>query len=254
MVKPKIYKSYRKQILNDAKLQLKRHLGQTGRDGSQNRFFNSPRATNLSILKDYMILLHPFIKEKGMGQFFDRLLMSRDPNIRTTYVSLFVADRMELPAGMIDSLAAQVNSRGMLFSTLKKQGKLSLFPKQYKTPKLLAAACFTEQDMGPGNGNDPIFVEQRNLEYRQKKYTGHYFKLRDPQEDAGQYKMFLVVFENDGRLREEPYYKSSGMAMEDTDTDSETIRLVTEEFLLRDRPRAIVHRPFLYGSFGQFSM
>jgi hypothetical protein len=108
--------------------------------------------------------------------------------------------------------------------------------------------------MGPGNVNDPIFVEQRSLEYRQKKYTGHYFKLRDTQENGEQYKMFLVVFENDGGLKGEPYYKSSGMAMEDTDTDAETIRLVTEEFLLRDRPRAIVHRPFLYGSFNQFSM
>tara|TARA_R110002020_G_scaffold122487_6_gene277934 strand:+ start:64149 stop:67667 length:3519 start_codon:yes stop_codon:yes gene_type:complete len=252
LVKPKIYKKFRKQILNDAKLQLKRHLGQTGNTMSQSHITSAQRILNVPILMDYMILLHPFIREKEVALFFDRLLLSGDPKIRTLYVSLSTASKMDIPQGMIDSLAAKGNSRAILYRSLKKQGELELFPKAYGTARLLAEGYLIEQE---GElENPPIFVAEKEVEYRQEKYMAYYYKVREEQDFGQQFKMYVVVFEKDGDSVGEPYYCSKGMTIEDTDTELETIRLATEEFILRNRPRSILYRPYQYGSFGQFSM
>ncbi|MFT5942804.1 MAG: hypothetical protein ACI9Q4_002070, partial [Sediminicola sp.] len=45
---------------------------------------------------------------------------------------------------------------------------------------------------------------------------------------------------------------SQGIRIEDTDTDKELIELVTEEFMLKDRQRAVVYRPYQFSTFNQF--
>ena len=64
--------------------------------------------------------------------------------------------------------------------------------------------------------------------------------------------MYLVVYKNTDDLHTIPFYKSQGIRIEDTDTDKELIELVTEEFMLKDRQRAVVYRPYQFSTFNQF--
>ncbi|MEB8328122.1 TraB/GumN family protein [Flavobacteriaceae bacterium KMM 6897] len=252
MLKPKSYKKYNKQILNDAKLQLKRHLGQWISSDSQKRFFSNTQLQNTNILEDYEILLYPFIKDKEVQQFFNRLLQSNDPKIKTTYVTLLATDNKNIPNGMLDSLAENINSRTLLFNKLKALDQPSLFPIQYRTQQHLAEASFFDQEEFDETQNTIQYITERPLKYKDKVYTGYYFKLRNNQDYDDGDKMYLVVYRKDHGLHTNPFYKSQGIRIEDTDTDKELIDLVTEEFMLKDRQRAIVYRPYQFSNFNQF--
>ncbi len=256
LIKPKSYKKYRKQILNDAKIQLKRQLGQTRMSYNQRDYYNSPPTPpsgsggSTKVLEDYAVLLYPFLKEKEVKQFFNRLLLVKDPKVRTTYAALLTKDELTLPYGMLDSLAADLNSRALLFNKLKDIGKLSLFPNKYRNERFLAEANLFGFKRFDSKKDSLLFMEKRKLEYRDKAYTGYYFKTKNGNDYDKNFKMHLVVFDNSKPLSTKAFYNGDALRIEDTDTDKEVLEYVTEAFLLKDRKRAIVYRPNGYGTYG----
>jgi hypothetical protein len=91
MIKPSSYRKYRKQMLNDAKIQLKRELGKTTNrnNGNQSYYIYSITKKN-SVLEDYVQLLHPFIREKEVQVFFNKLDLLKDPEIQTTIAAYLI--------------------------------------------------------------------------------------------------------------------------------------------------------------------
>lgn len=79
-VKPKIYKKFKKQIINDAKIQIKRSLGNKQRYSYASRHAFS--------LNSYVKLLFPYREDKEVKQFYLRLLESEDWDALTTYYAL----------------------------------------------------------------------------------------------------------------------------------------------------------------------
>jgi len=246
-IKPKTYKKYRKQILNDAKIQLKRQLGRSNNSG--HGYNNQPNLPN-AILEDYAVLLYPFINEKDITQFYNRLLLVKNQRIKTTYLSLLAKDELELPSGMVNDLAKDINGRLFLFNKLKKINKLNIFPKEFRNEKALAEANIYEYSYFDKTQDSIAFVDQKPLTYRGKNYTGYFFKRRNNREYDKNFKMNLVVFENGKPLSTQPFYKNNGIRIEDTDTENESIGFVIEEFQLKDRNRAEVYRPNGYGMYG----
>ncbi|MFK5973753.1 MAG: TraB/GumN family protein, partial [Flavobacteriaceae bacterium] len=250
LVKPKSYKKFRKQMLNDAKMQLKRQLGLSNYRVTNRKAQRNYRNKGKGVLEDYVVILYPFRKEKGMQQFFQRLLLVKDKKIRTTYVSLLAKDNLPIPKGMLNSLAKDLNSRNLLFNKLKSVEKLNLFPKAYRNEKSLAEASefelkpFTEQQ------DSIVFVQQKLLTYRGEEYTGYYFKTRNNLDYDTNFEMHLIVFEKGKDLTTKPFYTNKGLRIEDIDTDEDALNYVTEAFLLKDRKRATVHRPNGYGGYG----
>lgn len=249
-IKTKSYKKYRKQILNDAKIQLKRQLGQLSLQREQNNLYRQTANTDTKVLENYAVLLYPFIGERDVKQFFNRLLLVKDPKIQTTYAALLVKDEMTLPYGLLDSLAVDINSRALLFNKLKEIKKLNLFPIKYRNEKSLAESHLFNFKKYDSKKDSVVFVEQQPLKYRGKSYTGYYFKTKSNTEYDKNFKMHLVVFEKNKTLSTKPFYKSEALRIEDTETEKEVLTYVTEGFLLKKRKRAIVYRPNAYGTYG----
>ncbi|MGB5819948.1 MAG: TraB/GumN family protein [Saonia sp.] len=250
LVKSNSYKKYRKQILNDAKIQLKRHLGQYTDLGTQARYRKSPQNKNNGVLEDYVVLLHPFIQEKEVKQFFDRLQLVKDPKIRSTFVALQAKTDNFIPISTITSLASDINGRAILYNKLRDVKKLNLYPSDYKSQKHLAEASLFETRKFIKKKDSIVFLKQKSLQHRGIRYTGYYFKLLDMQDYDKNFKMYLVVFKDIKGLQSKPYYKNGGLRIEDTDTDQEAMNFVTEEFLLKKRKRAAVYKPNQYESYG----
>jgi hypothetical protein len=248
MVKSGSYKKYKKQLLNDAKNQLKRHLGEYNNRGSQGGYSRNAKQQN-SLLEDYAILLYPFKKEKEVGQFFNRLSLVREPRIRTTYAILMAKNDHLIPAGMLDSLAAEINSRSMLYNSLEEIGKVTLFPKAYCGGQPLAEAALFSERKYDQTKDSLLYLGERNIRFRGKAYSGYYFKIRNKQSYDKNFKMYLIVYEDSKELQTRPFYKNEGLRIEDTETDVEAMDHVTEEFILRDRKRAIVYKPDQYGRY-----
>ncbi|WP_299533921.1 TraB/GumN family protein [Ulvibacterium sp.] len=249
LIKPKSYQKYRKQILNDAKIQLKRQMGLSG-NGLQNGYLKKIRNQNNGVLENYAILLYPFRKEKEVAQFFDRLQWVKDRRIRTTYAMLMAQEESPIPQAMLIGLAKNVNSRLLLFNKLKEINKLNIFPKMYKTERFLAESLLFEQRPFMQNKDSVHFVAERTLQYRDETYTGYYFKTRNNLDYDTNFTMRLVVFKAGEGLTAKPYYKNEGLRVEDTDTEEDAITYATEEFYLKDRKRAQVYRPIGYGGYG----
>ncbi len=253
LIKTKSYKKYRKQILNDAKIQLKRVLGREN-NSNENGYFGNPsnKGTGTGVLEDYAILLYPFKEEKDVKLFFNRLLQVKDRKIRTTMAMLMAKEEVALPQEMLQSLAADINSRGMLFGKLKSIGKTNLFPQEFRKERFLAESLLFEAGKFNAKKDSLQFLEKRELNFNGKALTGYYFKTRSNEDYDANFNMNLIIFEKSNVLRLKPFYKKERMRIEDTDTDTEVMDYVTEEFLLQDHQRAEVYRPNNYGGYGYY--
>ncbi len=253
LVKTRSYKKYRKQILNDAKIQLKRQLGKASQSNGSPRYYNPPANpfdNRTKVLENYAILLYPFIKEKEVKQFFDRLQFIKDPNIRTTYATLLAKDELTAPIALLDTLASDVNSRLLLFNKLKSVGKLHLFPQRYRNTKSLAEALVLDSHRFNAERDTLQFLRQQPLSYKGKNYMGYFFKTQKGSDYDKNFKIQLIVFDPREGLTSKPFYRSEEVRIEDTDTDKEAIQYVSEVFILKDRKRAEAYRPNGFNGYG----
>lgn len=237
------YRSYKKFILNDARIQLKRHLGQVNGEAhidQRNALITRKQTTKL--LDDYLVLLYPFIRDKGVQDFFDLLHMVKDPQIKTTYAQLIAAEDEHTPLALIDSLAGDINSRLMMYTKLADIGKTYLFPEAYHTQEALAEAALFEDQRFLPSYDEVVYLGDKVLKEGNHSYQGYFFKMRSKMDYHKSFKIYVVAYENDEKnsLSTRYEFKNEGYILPDTDSESEGIEHVTEEFLLRNRKRAVV--------------
>lgn len=250
-IKTKGYKKYKKQILNDAKIQLKRELGLEANAKEYGYYASFPNAGG-GILEDYMTLLYPFREEKDVKQFFNRLQLLKDKSIRTSYITLIAKNNETVPMQSLQELAGDVATRAMLFRKLKKVKRLDLFPSEFKNARLLAESLLLEIGSYDKKKDSVEFLEKRSLRYNGKACTGYYFKTKSQDDYDENYKMNLIVFEDAKGVTVKPFYRQQGQRIEDTDTDAEAMEYITETFMLKDRQRAEIYRPNAYGGYGAY--
>ncbi|MCK0155877.1 TraB/GumN family protein [Cellulophaga sp. F20128] len=252
LLKVKSYKKYKNQILNDAKIQLKRHLGQDAKFTRANSYVHA-KNTVKNTLEDYVVLLFPFRKETEVQWFFNKLLLSKDPMIKSTYAALLAKSNGIIPNGIIDSLAANPRSRKLLFDKLNTLNKLALFPKEYSNQKSLSESAIHIKNTFNTNEYSVEFVAQKDIEYKGKNYRGYFYKYTEEKSYNPTSKMYLLVYDTTKKLGAKPFYENKGRTIEDIDSDAEMTAMVTEEFLLKDRKRAAVYRPEMYNNrFGYY--
>ena len=246
-IRPKVYKKYKSQILNDAKIQLKRQIGRDVAQTATDFYSPSTQRQDRGVLEDYVTLLYPFSSEKRVKQFFNKVALVEDPDIRTTYVAVLIENGHFVPERELIDLASNVNTRQLLFAKLKKARKLDLFPEKYKTQQALAEAQLFSVGNYVAKRDEVSFLAKKKLKYNGKDFTGYYFKKRNIEDYDKNFNVHVFVYENGKALQTEPFYENSGMRIEDTDTEKDVIGFVTEQFLLKDRQRAEVYRPNGYG-------
>ncbi|APU10257.1 polysaccharide biosynthesis protein GumN [Cellulophaga lytica] len=251
-IKISTYKKYKKQILNDAKIQLKRHLGKDNTNGVA-RVFGS-RNTSYNTLEDYTILLFPFRKEKEVQWFYTKLLLSNDAAVKTTYVALLARSNSSIPIGILDSLAAKPASRKLLFDKLKVAKKLQVFPKDYYTQESLGESLIYLRNKYNRNKYTADFINQKDLMYKGTNYVGYYYKFTQKTSYDETEKIYLIVYPKSNEIGVQPFYQNKGRNFEDVYSQDEVIDMVTEEFILKDRKRAAVYRPNAYNTqFGYYN-
>ena len=243
LIKSNAYKKYLSHLKTDARIQLKRHLGRQGTFQLQRSTQQLSRKQNNQILEDYAILLYPFIKEKDVQQFYVRLLEVKAPNVRSTYAALMAVKDEHTPLAFIDSLAGDINSRALIFKSLKSIDKLYLFPSVYHVQEALAESAIFEDRNFIASKDEVVYLGKKDLIYGGKNYSGYYFKLRSKQDYDKNYKMHLVVYESGKEVSTDYYYKNDGYRMTDMDNDESAMNYVNEEFDLKDRSRAVVYHP-----------
>ncbi|MDX1315272.1 MAG: TraB/GumN family protein, partial [Eudoraea sp.] len=248
------YRAYKKFILNDARIQLKRHLGHVNGEGDYDLLGSAiNRRQTAQLLEDYLILLYPFTKDNNVADLFGLLGLVKDPEIKTTYAQLMAVNDEHGPLALIDSLAADINSRLMMYSKLKAIGKTYLFPDNYKTQEALAEASLFEDRRFLPVYDEVVYLGENELLDGDHSYEVHYFKTRSTMDYEKGFKIQIVAYDGEQELSTKYLFKNDGYLLPDTDSDQDGMDHVTEEFLLRNRKRAVVgsdHNTHDYGYLG----
>jgi uncharacterized protein YbaP (TraB family) len=184
------YESYFSQIYFDAKIAWKRQEGKDEKKLQRKEEENDDNAdveaddnTTGSGLDDYAILLEPFYgRNPTIPHFFDKLLQSRDVQLRTNTTLLLLRHHREVKDSILLALAANDASRSTLYQGLTDIGQTDRFPKRYRSQEDIARSLLVV-----AHGTDSIaaisFVDKAPTQFKQLKGTVYFFKYRLNKED-----------------------------------------------------------------------
>ncbi|MDX1444852.1 TraB/GumN family protein [Lishizhenia sp.] len=259
IMKTKSVKKYRNQMLNDARIELKRQLAKKNNNNSNSYYggyggyssnYNTKR--ELSELEQYIVLLFPFRNEKNMKVFFERLLSLDDHKVITTYIALQAKYNDEVDTELLEEYAKDINKRYNLYQALMEVNRLDLFPEEYKNQKSILES-FAFKNGGYKPENDTItFLEQRDFEFEGKSYTTYFFKTSEKtgwNKDEWYIKSYTIAnfekkkdkdtpeIKNTNGVKAFPVYTESRKLLETVELDKQMQKLI-EAFELKDHPRA----------------
>ena len=185
------YEGYFSQIYFDAKIQWKKQEGKDEKrlqkkEEEGDDIADADNDDNGSELDDFAVLLLPFYgRNQTIPHFFDRLLQSRDPQLRMSTALLLLRNRRPVADSTLVGLAADDASRSGLFKGLTDIGREDAFPRQYRNQESIARSLLVS-----GHGVDSfaaiVLVDKQPAQFRQRKGFVYFFKYKLNKEDDWQ--------------------------------------------------------------------
>ncbi|RYY72156.1 MAG: hypothetical protein EOO13_00430 [Chitinophagaceae bacterium] len=129
-------------------------------------------------LNDYAVLLMPFYEtNKNVQQFFNRLLVSKDDNVRMNAAVLFLRNNKNIPDSILLKLAADDKYRATLYDKLEWAGRLDKFPKAYANQLALARSFLFLQNEYD-KMDSLVFIKKMTTSIKSKTGQVYFFKYR----------------------------------------------------------------------------
>ncbi len=236
VLKPKIYKKYKNQLLYDAKIELKR-------SPTKNRTsYVANRRGNDLILAEYTSLLFPFHKEKKVMQFYNKLIDADDKNALVNYVYLLKKNNMVVPRKLFDKVYGETKNIHVLAEKLSKDKLLpkelndSIYKRKYAESKLFNRVYYSKD-------KDSIsFYKREILNLEKDKISVYFFKLKKVNQYSNSSSLYYIALRhNKGSIELKPYYTSGsrGIFLDETKTEEELIIEALEKIRYKDRDRIV---------------
>ncbi|OIQ23585.1 TraB/GumN family protein [Lacinutrix sp. MedPE-SW] len=201
LIKPKLYKKYKKIIINDGKTEIKRSLSET-----------SGYASRKSKLYNYVKLIFPFRKEKTAQNFFNKLLNSDNARALTTYYVLLEKTNEPIPKSLKNKTLNNYKNQAQLitklyYNNLKKQYSNKVISQQQFAKSYLFSDVEIEKE------RDSIaFLETIPFVTDNGKKGKMYFYILHRKNDYGDSKkLYYVAFlnpKNANDIQTKAYYES----------------------------------------------
>lgn len=186
------YAGYFSRISLDAKIELKRQQARDEKIMEKELLKevneNRPLAANYgrynkNSLGDFSVLLMPFYdKDKSVPIFFERLLQSRDADVRLTAAVLLLRNNRHVADSILLKLAAEDLYRSKLYVKLEKAGRLDKFPANYASQEMIARS-FLAAHRNNTRFDSMVIIKKQPAAYQDKKGVVYYFKYRVKKED-----------------------------------------------------------------------
>ncbi len=231
-IKPKVYKKYKTQLLNDAKIELKRSL-----------LKNNNYTTNLnwkSLLSIYVKLLFPYRKEKDINFFFNQLLNSDDAYALANYYVLLTERKLPIPKNLRKKTIENPESLSIVTDILTelkmppKESSDNDFQKKYARSKILKYHYMKK------NKDSLYFHKKISLSINHKEIEVYYFVLETNSSYGNSKYLHAIAFEKEGNiLKSKPYFevKNHNYVMDELKTTAELEQKILDEVRFKDRER-----------------
>ncbi|HEY1212417.1 MAG TPA: HEAT repeat domain-containing protein, partial [Bryobacteraceae bacterium] len=186
------YEPWFSQIWFDAKIQWKKQEGKDERrlqkkeeENEENTEGDNEEATS-NELDDYAILLLPFYdKNPAIPRFFDKLLQSRDPQLRLSTSLLLLRHHRPVADSILLALAAADASRSQLYQGLDGIGCIDRFPRRYRNQEDMARSLLVS-----GHGANEFaairFVDKQATQFKDAKGWVYFFQYKINKDDEWQ--------------------------------------------------------------------
>jgi len=186
------YEPWFSQIWFDAKIQWKkqeskdeRRLQKKEDENDDNTDSDNDEATG-NELDDYAILLLPFYdKNPAIPRYFDRLLKSRDPQLRLSTSLLLLRHHRPVADSILLALAAADASRSSLYQGLASIDCLDRFPRRYRTQEGMARSLLVASH-GNSEFADIRLVEKQPAQFKAAKGWVYFFQYKINKDDEWQ--------------------------------------------------------------------
>lgn len=185
------YESYFSSLYFDAKIELKRQQSadvkqaekenrkeQEG-DEDADRTYRS----GVSDVDNYAVLLMPFYqKNTTIQKFFEKLLQSKDLNVRMNTAVLMLRNNLRLHDSILLSVAEKDQYRASLLRLLEEADKENHFPALYKKQEDLARSLLLE-DREYEKFFDVQMVGKKQVKVKNRSGYVYFFKYKLKRED-----------------------------------------------------------------------
>lgn len=183
-IKQKTYKKYKNQLINDAKIEVKRNLG------SSNYGYNS-YSQNLST---YVRLIFPYRNERSAQDFFEKLLNVEDKIALVKYYVLLTKAKETIPKKLSEKLLEDEENQYFLLEKLDEEKLLiklkylDINQQQFAKSKLLSNANYEKE-------KDSInFLFKRDfITDKGKNAVMYFFKIVKDDEYSGKSEMLHYI-------------------------------------------------------------
>lgn len=194
LIKGADYENYFTKIYFDAKVELKKlqikdekilekELLKNEDDNKIKYTPSSYSRYNKSDLDDYSVLLLPFYdKKKNVQLFFERLLQSREADVRMNAAVLMLRNNITVADSILTNLAADNLYSSKLYTKLEKAKRSDKFPAKYKD-QLEMAKSFLLADKNYAKVDSLVFIKKQATSYSDKKGVVYFFKYKVNKDD-----------------------------------------------------------------------
>jgi len=186
------YEPWFSQIYFDAKIQWKKQESKDERRLQKKEEENeeTPDADNDEAvgneLDNYAILLLPFYeKNPTIPRFFEKLLQSRDPQLRLSTSLLLLRNHYPVSDSILLALAAADASRSLLYQGLDNIGRSDRFPRRYRNQEDIARSLLVTAH-GASEFADIRLVDRQATQFKTAKGWVYFFQYKVSKDDEWQ--------------------------------------------------------------------
>lgn len=183
LLKPKSYKRYKSQLLNDAKIEIKRNLGKS----------SSYNYKSSTALETYVKLLFPFRKDKNIRDFYSKLIKTDAKSALTTYLALLAENDEMIPQELKEKTLFEEKALASSLWKLAEKDKLSIVPDSLKTQQRYAQAGLTSR-IGLDEEDTIEFVKTVDVTNEDGEIEIFFFKVKQENRYSTRNKLYHIAF------------------------------------------------------------
>lgn len=195
LLSAKDYEMYQSKFLIEAKQLLKKQViseknksieeAKKGDEDKVNYYnYGTDEDYGNKDLSLYATLLLPFWeKNPAVPQFINQLLTSNDKRLKYNTALLLLRNKKPLPDTMLNYFAATDEYRYELYSDLKENKLLTLFPAAFNTQVELAKSKLLNQQSGYTKADSIEYIDKLSLKHKDRSGYVFFFKYKLKKDD-----------------------------------------------------------------------
>ncbi len=228
-LKSKVFKKYKKQIVNEMKIEFKREKTREIEEKSNNNRGYGYNSRG-SFLYNYISMLSPFYnKDSEVKELFDKIMSLDDVGINTYLQAQLAKIGQNVDKNWIAETAKDPKKRLDVYSIFKRYDQLSKFPKEYLNQKDITEA-YLYSDRNYPKADSVEFVKELNITEGEDEFVIYFFRVMkkeynyySDEEKEGDWKMQCIAYKLDDEepIKTYDYYHTATSEVIDLENEDE---------------------------------